>query len=207
MEKDTLIRLLEREGIHERRILDAIDKVPREEFVPPDQRQYAYENIPLEIGWGQTISQPYTVAFMIQLLELMPGHKVLEVGGGSGYNAAVMWEVMNHTGELYSMEIHPEVYRMGKANLERTGYTDIRFILGDGSKGLPEEAPFDRIIVTAAAEETPSTLLSQLGEEGILVIPVHVGGGTSVMTRIQRGGDEFHTTTHGYFRFVPLVTR
>ena len=97
------------------------------------------------------------------------------------------------------MKSLPEVYRIVGATLERTGYTDFRNILVEGSKGLPEEAPFDRIIVTAAAEETPSTLLSQLGEEGILVIPVHVGGGTSVMTRIQRGGDEFHTTTHGYF--------
>jgi protein-L-isoaspartate(D-aspartate) O-methyltransferase len=151
------------------RVLVALAQVPRHEFVPDRLRTVAYENRPLPIGYGQTISQPFIVALMTDLLQLEPGHRVLEIGTGSGYQAAVLAEI---TPEVYSIEIVPGLAEESAARLKRLGYTRVATRLGDGYQGWPERAPFDAIIVTAAPTRVPPPLLSQLKPGGRLVIPV-----------------------------------
>lgn len=155
-------------------------KVPREEFVPEDLRSYAYEDRPLPIGYGQTISAPSIVAYMTELLDPDVGHSVLEVGAGSGYQAAVLAEIVAPEGEsrgawghVWSVERIRELAEYAKANLERTGYSDrVTIVVGDGSRGYQAAAPYDRIIVTAAAPRVPGPLLNQLRPGGRMVVPV-----------------------------------
>jgi len=156
-------------GVSNARVLEAMRKVPRHEFVPGDIQKNAYEDNPLPIGYRQTISQPYIVAIMTELLEIEPGEKVLEVGTGSGYQAAVLAEI---TDLVFSIEIVRELAEFAAHNLERQGYDAVQVRAGDGYRGWPDEAPFDGIIVTAAPDHIPEPLIEQLAEGGRLVIPV-----------------------------------
>src|SRR5213592_4447305 len=156
-------------GIHERRVLAAMAKVPREEFVPPESRAASYEDGPLPIGYDQTISQPYIVAFMTEQLRLSPTDRVLEVGTGSGYQAAILAEL---AGEVYTIEIVAPLAQSAEAALQRLGYKNVHVKVGDGYKGWPEYAPFDAIIVTCAPDKVPQLLTDQLKESGRMIIPV-----------------------------------
>lgn len=187
-------------GITDQRILDAINKIPRHLFLDSSFVEFAYQDKPFPIGSGQTISQPYTVAFMTELLELRHGQKVLEVGTGSGYQACVLLEMGV---KVYTIERQRQLYLKTKAFLPTLGYKP-RLFYGDGYQGLPAFAPFDAIMVTAGAPEIPAALLEQLAVGGKLVIPV--GEGSQTMIRIIRTGMEtFHKEQHGAFRFVPLL--
>ena len=159
-------------GITDERVLAAMEKVPRHLFVPPSQRWAAYDDGPLPIGLGQTISQPYMVACMTELLRLTPTDRVLEIGTGSGYQAAILAEL---AGEVWTIERHLELAEKARELLERLGYTNVHVIAGDGSVGHPEAAPYDGIIVTCAAPAVPKPLLEQLAVGGRMVIPVTVG--------------------------------
>jgi len=170
-------------GVIDARVLDAMRAVPRERFVPPESRSEAYEDRPLPIGSGQTISQPYIVAYMTEVLEVAPSHKVLEVGTGSGYQAAVLSELVR---EVYTIEIVPELARRAETVLHELNRTNIHVRAGDGYAGWPEEAPFDRIIVTAAPEQLPGPLVDQLAAGGRLVVPVGSQGGPQWMTIVDK---------------------
>ena len=159
-------------GIADRRVLEAMERVPRHLFVPASQRWSAYEDGPLPIGQGQTISQPYMVARMTELLRLPPDSKVLEVGTGSGYQAAVLAEL---AGQVWTVERHPELAHQAEELLLQLGYTNVTVIVGDGSLGFPSEAPYDAIIVTAAAPRLPEGLSEQLLPNGRMVIPIREG--------------------------------
>jgi protein-L-isoaspartate(D-aspartate) O-methyltransferase len=156
-------------GIHEERVLAAMAKVPREEFVPPNSRAASYEDGPLQIGYGQTISQPYIVAFMTEQLHPKPSDRVLEIGTGSGYQAAILAELV---AEVYTIEIAEPLARNAEATLVRLGYKNVRMKVGDGYKGWPDNAPFDAIIVTCAPDRVPRPLTDQLKEGGRMIIPV-----------------------------------
>lgn len=155
--------------VRDERVLAAMRKVPRHEFVPKSQVPYAYDDRPLPIGEGQTISQPFIVGYMTAALEPKPEHKVLEIGTGSGYQAAILGELV---GEVYSIEIIEPLGRRAAAVLERLGYKNIRVRIGDGYRGWPEHAPFDSIIVTCAPDHIPAPLVEQLKVGGRMIIPV-----------------------------------
>lgn len=156
-------------GIQDQRVLAAMAKVPREEFIPADERGHAYTDRPVPIGYGQTISQPYIVAFMTEQLRLKPSERVLEIGTGSGYQAAILAELVK---KVYSIEIVTPLAQSAEAILAHLGYTNIHIKVGDGYKGWPEEAPFDAIIVTCAPDKVPQPLIDQLKDGGRMVIPV-----------------------------------
>jgi protein-L-isoaspartate(D-aspartate) O-methyltransferase len=185
------------------RVLDALDKVPRHRFVPDAVRDEAYANRPLPIGYGQTISQPYIVALMTDLLHLKQGDRVLEIGTGSGYQAAVLAEL---TPDVYSMEIIEPLSRRAAATLKREGYGGVRLRLGDGYNGWPEAAPFDAIIVTAAASHIPPPLIRQLKPGGRMVIPVGTQFLTQQLLLVRKRADDGVTTRQILpVRFVPLT--
>jgi protein-L-isoaspartate(D-aspartate) O-methyltransferase len=169
--KTRLLEGLKHQGISQR-VLDAMSRVPREVFLPESQRPYAYHDSPLEIGWGQTISAPHMVAIMCDLLDLREGLKVLEVGTGSGYHAAVIAELVGESGHVYTMEYVQLLADFARENLRKTGYSNVTVVVGDGSQGLRRYAPYDRINVAAAAPGIPQPLMDQLGEGGRMVIPV-----------------------------------
>lgn len=156
-------------GIKDKRVIEAMKKVPRDLFVPEEIRDDAYDDRALPIGYGQTISQPYIVALMTELLELKGDEKVLEIGTGSGYQAAVLAEIVR---EVHTIERIPELAEDARKRFDKLGYRNIKVYVKDGTEGLPEEAPFDRIIITAATPEVPEPLITQLKEGGILVAPV-----------------------------------
>ena len=156
-------------GIKDERVLAALAKVPREEFVPQDSRAASYEDGPLPIGYDQTISQPFIVGFMTEALRPQPTHRVLEIGTGSGYQAAILAELV---AEVYSIEIIEALAKTAEATLQRLGYKNVHVKAGDGYKGWPEHAPFDSIIVTCAPERVPQPLIDQLKEGGRMIIPV-----------------------------------
>jgi protein-L-isoaspartate(D-aspartate) O-methyltransferase len=156
-------------GIKDERVLAAMAKVPREDFVPVDERSDAYEDGPLPIGYDQTISQPYIVGFMTEQLRPKPGDRVLEIGSGSGYQAAILAELV---ADVYTIEIVEPLAKTAEATLQRLGYKNVHLKVGDGYKGWPEEAPFDAIIVTCAPDKVPQPLVDQLKEGGRTVIPV-----------------------------------
>jgi len=192
---------LRRRGIKDERVLQAFLKVPRHKFVRPQDIWHAYEDYPLSIGYGQTISQPYMVAIMTELLELKGDERVLEIGTGSGYQAAILAELAK---EVFTIERIPELAKKAEKVLQELGYNNVKVVVGDGSKGLPEFAPYDGIIVTAAAPKPPQPLLEQLKDGRRLVIPV---GSRKLqdLLRITRIGNEFKTENFGPCLFVPLI--
>lgn len=195
-------RQLKGRGIADVRVLAAMAKVPRHLFVPPELASKAYGDYPLPIGGGQTISQPYIVALMSQWAEVKPGDKVLEVGTGSGYQAAVLAEL---TDKVFSIEIKLELARSAAARLQELGYGRVRVKASDGYLGWPEEAPFDAILVTAAAPAVPPALKAQLQEGGRLVIPLGEAGGSQTLVRLRKVRGELKEEERLPVRFVPLV--
>lgn len=191
---------IEARGVQDKHVLEAMRKVPRQEFVPAYVENRAYEDRPLPIGHDQTISQPYIVSLMTELLELTPNDKVLEVGTGSGYQAAVLAELAK---EVYSIEIVEPLYKGAKERLEGLGYRNIHLRLGDGTKGWPEAAPFDKMIVTAGGIKIPDRLIEQLKEGGRIVMPV--GDTEQVLVVGQKVGGVLETFQSIPVRFVPLV--
>lgn len=188
-------------GIRDERILSAMVKVPREEFVAPEDRQSAYGDYPLPIGAGQTISQPYIVAAMLQILELWPEDRVLEIGTGTGYEAAILGEL---TAEVWTIERHPELAAKARETLEKLGYGNVHVVHADGSGGLPEQAPFDKILVAAAAPRIPDTLVAQLADGGRMILPVG-SRHEQQLQLVRKLDDQIAVTNHELCRFVPLV--
>jgi len=193
---------IEARGVTDARTLAAMRKVERHKFVPPELAAFAYADHPLDIGDGQTISQPYIVAVMSQAIGLHGGEKVLEVGTGSGYQAAVLAEM---GARVYSMEIVPTLARRARATLARLGYRSVEVREGNGWAGWPEEAPFDAIVVTAAPPTIPDALKAQLRDGGRLVIPV--GDDVQELRLVTRHGATFEEKRLLMVRFVPLVSR
>ena len=199
--KIRLIMDLRRQGITDKNVLSAVERVPRELFVPEAMRAEAYENIPLPISQGQTISQPFIVAFMTQALCLNERHRVLEIGTGSGYQAAVLAQLCRR---VCTMERYRTLLVQAETCFEALKLHNITTRLGDGTKGWPELAPFARIIVTAAARGMPAALADQLDEGGIMVVPVG-GSGEQTLIRVTREGDSFREEKLLDVRFVPLL--
>ena len=196
-----LVQKIREKGIRDEVVLKAIDTVPRHLFMDSSFLEFAYNDKPFPIGAGQTISQPYTVAYQTELLKIKKGDKVLEVGTGSGYQACVLMEL---GAKVYTIERHKSLYLRTKVLLTTLGYKPVLITYGDGYKGLPVHAPFDKIIVTAGAPLIPEELKSQLKIGGYLVIPV--GAEIQVMMRIIRlDANNFIEEEHGTFRFVPLL--
>ena len=193
-------RQLATRDIRDPRVLSAMRKVPRHELVPEPQRERAYRDSPLPIGHGQTISQPYIVALMTQLLELDGSERVLEIGTGSGYQAAVLAEIAR---EVYSIEIVPELAARARADLARLGYENVHLREGDGYRGWPEHAPFDAIVVTAAPDHVPEPLVEQLAVGGRLVLPV--GRFHQELMVIKREADGVVRERSVAVRFVPMT--
>lgn len=197
-----LVEEIKNKGITAPDVLQAIDKVPRHLFLDSTFLQFAYQDMAFRIGEGQTISQPFTVAYQTQLLEVRKGDKVLEIGTGSGYQSAVLDAI---GAKVYSIERHKKLHDKAKALLNELNCVNVKCFYGDGYKGLPAFAPFDRIIVTAAAPYIPEDLLKQLKINGILVIPVGEGK-VQIMKTIRKAGDnEYITKEYGNFSFVPMV--
>jgi protein-L-isoaspartate(D-aspartate) O-methyltransferase len=191
---------LRQRGISDARVLDVMRQVPRHLFVPESVRPLAYADRPLPIGHGQTISQPFIVAYMTDVLEVARTHRVLEIGTGSGYQAAVLAHLAR---EVYTVEIVPELARRASALLDSLGYSNVYIREGDGYAGWSEHAPFDRIIVTAAPEQVPQTLVDQLANEGRLVIPV--GTSEQWLTLIEKTTAAVTQRRTIPVRFVPLT--
>lgn len=189
------------DGITDERVLAAMKKVPRHEFVPENQRHLAYIDGPLPIGHGQTISQPYVVAFMTEILKPEGSDRILEIGTGSGYQAAVLAELAK---EIHTIEIVPELAKRAAADLKRLGYTNIHTRLGDGFQGWPEAAPFDAIIVTCAPENVPPPLVSQLKDGGRMIIPVGPAGNQQLILLRKRGA-QLERQAVLPVRFVPMT--
>ena len=201
-ERKTMVRnQIERRGVTNQAVLDAMRRVPRHEFVELHLRSQAYEDYPLPIGHGQTISQPYIVALMTELLNLKPGQKVLEIGTGSGYQAAVLAEI---TTNVYTIEIVEPLARRAEADLKRLGCTNVHVRTGDGYQGWPEAAPFDAIIVTCAPDRVPQPLVDQLKEGGRLVIPVGEAGDQSLCL-LQKQAGKVERRAVLPVRFVPMT--
>lgn len=200
--KSQMVALIRQRGIRDALVLNAMQYVPRHRFVPEELRWEAYGDYPLPIGHGQTISQPYIVALMTEALTLQPGDKVLELGTGSGYQAAILAEMGM---EVYTIEIVPALHEAARALLAELGYTNVHCRLGDGNAGWQENAPYAGIIATAAPAAIPSACTEQLAEGGRLVIPVGPRGGYQTLWRITRRGDALHREDLGGVAFVPLV--
>jgi protein-L-isoaspartate(D-aspartate) O-methyltransferase len=200
-------RMVERQiasrGIRDPRVLDAMRVVPREAFVAPGPEDLAYEDRPLPIGEGQTISQPYIVALMIEAAALRPGSRVLEVGAGSGYAAAVMSRIAD---EVYAIERHPSLADAAARRLQRLGYDNVEVRVGDGSRGWPEAAPFDAILVAAGSPDVPKALKAQLAVGGRMIVPVGARAHYQTLRRItRRDADRYEEEDLGAVAFVPLI--
>jgi protein-L-isoaspartate(D-aspartate) O-methyltransferase len=191
-------------GIQDDRVLAAMARVPRHEFMPASQRPLAYEDGPLPIGHGQTISQPYIVAFMTAALDPKPGDRVLEIGTGSGYQAAVLSGLV---AEVFSIEIVEPLARRAEADLKRLGYGNVRVRVGDGVLGWPEAAPFDAIIVTCAPERVPRALVDQLKVGGRMIVPVGPTEGVQELYLLRKRPEGMETQAVLPVRFVPMIGR
>ncbi len=199
--RNQLANVLEAKGITDKKVLNAVRKIPRHLFIDSSFEAHAYQDKAFPIAAEQTISMPYTVAFQSQTLAIKNGDKVLEIGTGSGYQTAVLLELK---AEVYSIERQRELFKKTSLFLPKLGYKPKKFIFGDGYKGLPEKAPFDKIIVTAGAPFVPKPLLSQLKVGGMLLIPV--GDKTQIMTLfIRKSAKEFEKHELGDFAFVPML--
>lgn len=192
---------IESRGIKNKAVLDAMKKVPRHLFVPREYEREAYGDYPLPIGYGQTISQPYIVAYMTEVVKPSPKKKALEIGTGSGYQAAVLAEIVDR---VYTVEIVPELAKESSERLKKLGYSNIICKFGDGYKGWPEYAPFDIIIVTAAAEQIPQPLIDQLAEGGRLVIPVGPASAVQELILVEKKNGKAEKRTLTFVRFVPF---
>ena len=192
---------LKARGIKDERVLTTMAKVPREEFVPADARVDAYEDGPLPIGYDQTISQPYIVAFMTEQLRLKPSDRLLEIGSGSGYQAAILAELV---ADVYTIEILEPLAKTAEATLQRLGYKNVHLRVGDGYQGWPEEAPFDAIIVTCAPDKVPPPLVDQLKDGGRMVIPVGERFAQQLYLLEKKNGQLKESATLPV-RFVPMV--
>jgi len=198
-----MVQQLAARGIDSPAVLAAMGKVPRERFVPGEQRQRAYDDSPLPIGCGQTISQPWMVARMVQELELTGRERVLEVGAGSGYGAAMLAEL---AAEVHTVERHPELARRATTLLAELGCERVTVVVGDGSQGWPDGAPYDAMVVTAAGPRIPPALLEQLKVGGRLVLPVGEDLDHQQLLRVERlGPEEYRQQVLAQVRFVPLV--
>lgn len=195
-----LVQKLRKKGIRDERVLAAIGKVPRHAFFDDALLSHAYEDKAFPIGEGQTISQPYTVAFQTEKLEIKPGDKVLEIGTGSGYQACVLLEM---GAKVYTIEYNKNLYEGTRDFLPLLGYNPF-FFYGDGSKGLPVRAPYDKIIVTAGAPTVPEALIKQLSDKGILVVPVG-NRDKQMMLKLTKNGDKVIKEEFDFFSFVPLL--
>ena len=201
-QRDEMIeKQLRRRGVHDAAVLAAMAAVPRHEFVSEDVRAHAYDDLPLPIGAGQTISQPYIVAAMTAALHLQLGDKVLEIGTGCGYHAAVLSRLAK---EVFTIERRPELASSASATLARLGYSNAHVHCGDGTLGLPELAPFDAILVAAAAPAVPKPLLAQLAEGGRIILPVGDAEHQELQL-VEKRGDTFPTKMLEGCRFVPLL--
>jgi protein-L-isoaspartate(D-aspartate) O-methyltransferase len=188
-------------GIRDERLLAAMAKVPREEFIASEDAANAYGDFPLPIGEGQTISQPYIVATMVEELELNPEDRVLEVGTGTGYQAAILGEL---AADVWTIERHPELADRARENLRRLGYANVHVLHGDGSLGLAKHAPYNKILVAAAAPRVPEMLVAQLADGGRLIVPVGSRSEQQVEV-IRKLGEQVSITKHDLCRFVPLL--
>jgi protein-L-isoaspartate(D-aspartate) O-methyltransferase len=203
-ERETMVReQIAGRGIAGPRLLDAFRAVPRERFVPEGVRELAYEDGPLPIEAAQTISQPYIVALMIEAAGIAPGDRVLEIGAGSGYAAAVMSRI---AGEVIAVERHAELAGLARERMERLGYANVRILEGDGTAGLPAEAPFEAILCAASGSHVPEALRRQLSVGGILVMPVGEPDSVQDLVKVtRRGVEDFVEEELGPVRFVPLI--
>jgi protein-L-isoaspartate(D-aspartate) O-methyltransferase len=196
-------RQIEGRGIRNPRLLAAMREVPREAFVPEHLAGHAYEDSPLPIEADQTISQPYIVALMIEAAEVAPGGKVLEIGAGSGYAAAVMGLIAR---EVIAIERHGELAALAAGRMKRLGYDNVRIVHGDGSRGVPEAAPFDAILAAASGSHVPEILKRQLAIGGALVMPIGEPGAVQVLVKVgRREAESFVEENLGAVRFVPLI--
>jgi len=201
--RESMVRSqIEARGVKDSQVLEAMLTVPRHEFVPREYQEHSYTDHPLPIGYGQTISQPYMVAVMTELLGIEEGDRVLEVGTGSGYQAAILAEI---TAQVYSVEIIPELAESAAARLKRLGYDEVKVANLDGYYGWEEYAPYDGIIVTCAPDHIPSPLLEQLKDGGRLIIPVGPPGAYQTLWLVEREGQEFRYENWGGVGFVPLT--
>ena len=198
--RNKLVKKLREKGIKDERVLGAISKVPRHVFFDDALLQHAYQDKAFPIGEGQTISQPYTVAFQTEKLEINSGDKVLEIGTGSGYQACILLEI---GAKVYTIEYNRTLFEKTKNFLPSMGYKPF-FFFGDGSKGIPAKAPYNKIIVTAGAPVIPTALTDQLAEDGILIIPVG-NREKQMMIRIRKKGGKLIQDEFDYFAFVPLL--
>ncbi|HKK45867.1 MAG TPA: protein-L-isoaspartate(D-aspartate) O-methyltransferase [Balneolaceae bacterium] len=193
---------ISKQGVTDPKVLDAMRHVPRHMFVPEKYQKFAYQNSPIPIGHGQTISQPYIVAYMTQVLDLKTGEKVLEIGTGSGYQAAVLSEI---TPYVYTIEIIPDLANEAMFRFEKLGYATIKTKIGDGYNGWTKYAPFDAIILTAAAEQIPPPLMKQLKPGGIMVMPIGDISETQELTKVTKTKDgKIHIERKIPVRFVPM---
>jgi protein-L-isoaspartate(D-aspartate) O-methyltransferase len=200
--KQSLLAELRAGGIRDERVLKALEWVPRERFVPEAFAERAYENVPLPIGRAQTISQPFVVALMTEMLHVGERHKVLEIGTGSGYQAAVLARLGRR---IFTIERHRALLKQAERHFAALRLHNITSRFGDGTKGWPEQAPFDRILVTAAAPELPLALIEQLRPGGIMVVPVGPERSEQRLVRVHRGPEGPRLEELGAVRFVPLV--
>jgi protein-L-isoaspartate(D-aspartate) O-methyltransferase len=194
--------MLRRRGISEQAVLRAMDEVPREHFVDARYADTAYTDHALPIACGQTISQPYVVAYMTEHLGVKPNHRVLEVGTGSGYQAAVLSRLAR---EVVTLERYRTLANGARARLKTLGYDNVEVLFGDGLKGEPLRAPYDRIIVTAAAESIPEELVAQLAEDGIMILPLGPHDGPQELVKLTKTKDDLQRETLLPVRFVPLL--
>jgi len=201
--RNQLVKIIAEKGITDKNVLTALGNVPRHLFLDSSFSDFSYQDKAFPIGSDQTISQPYTVAFQTELLQVRENHQILEIGTGSGYQTAVLLEM---GAKVYTIERQQELFKKTKLFLPKLGYKPKKIIFGDGYKGLPEDAPFDGIIVTAGAPFVPKTLLSQLKIGGRLVIPI--GDEEQIMTLFIRTSEkDFEKHELGKFKFVPMLTK
>jgi protein-L-isoaspartate(D-aspartate) O-methyltransferase len=200
--RNSLVESIRKKGIHDEAVLKALNAVPRHLFMDIDFLAHAYEDKAFQIGEGQTISQPYTVAYMTEMLCVKPGMKVFEVGTGSGYQACVL---AGMGAKVYSMERQHKLYEKAKTQLSLIGYHHIKLFYGDGYAGVPSFAPYDRIIITAAAKEVPPELLKQLKIDGIMVLPLGNDDDQLMIKITKTGSNDYKKEAGDAFRFVPML--
>lgn len=199
---DLVDKLIAQGYLKTKRIIEAFQKINRADFLPEGLKNQAEANIPLPIGWGQTISQPLTVAFMLELLQPQPKDKILDIGSGSGWQTAMLGQIVGPEGKVYAVEVIPELKKFGQENVAKYGFKNVEFICADGSKGLSQETPFDKIIAAASAQKIPPAWKEQLKIKGRLVTPIK----NSIWLVVKEKKEKFEEKEFPGFAFVPLIT-